>query len=120
MKSSSMNKQQPILTYQIITIQMEIKKEKMRDKKNRNSVAKPKMNKNTTQPNATTPRIHFQDIYQNFIYFPLVAYDFKENEIKCIFDTCKWHTQLQQQRENRIPYSIAIGVVSGTATIPIA
>lgn len=40
----------------------------------------------------------FQDIYQNFIYFPLVAYDFKENEIKCIFDTCKWHIQLQHSK----------------------
>lgn len=64
----------------------------------------------------TTPRIHFRDIYQNFIYFPLVAYDFKENEIKCIFDTCKWHIQLQFSNE-KTTYTIDIASVT---IVPIA
>lgn len=64
----------------------------------------------------TTPRIHFRDIYQNFIYFPLVAYDFKENEIKCIFDTCKWHIQLQFSNE-KTAYTIGIASVT---IVPIA
>lgn len=96
-----MNKQQPSKLIRSSTKRKN--KDRTRERENKyyifyGSYGKTKNEQNTT---ANDTENSFQDIYQNFIYFPLVAYDFKENEIKCIFDTCKWHIQLQQQRENR-------------------